>query len=65
MSTALKSDRDQVLDELQRYHEGKLHELAAKRAGHSKLSPVKEIRMSEGLSVRIDAAQKRVVLSWE
>jgi hypothetical protein len=60
----MNKDRTHILDELERFHQGKLDEVRAKRSG-SKLNQVKEIRMSEGLSVRIEASQKRVVLSWE
>ena len=65
MSTVAKRDRNDVLDELLEYHEGKLSELAAQRSGQSKSVGSREITIRAGVSLMIDPRGRKLVVSWD
>ena len=64
MSTAIKtSDRDQALDELQRYYEEKLNEVHSKR-GYQTLDRPRQLLIGGSLNLTIDPEHKTLTLSW-
>ena len=55
------SEREQILDELEKYYAGKLASVRAKRGPQS----TRERSRDEPLHVRINPKLKQVVLNWD
>ena len=58
-------DREQILDELERYYQTKLEGVRAKRSGSAKPGGAEEIDASEPVRVHVNPKRKQVVLTWE
>lgn len=56
--------KEHILSELEKFHQGKLDEVRAKRAG--RLQPIKpqEVSASGTVNIRIDAEHKQLIVSW-
>jgi hypothetical protein len=52
-----------ILDELERFHQGKLDEVRAKR-GYSTLDGSRQIPIDVAVNLRIDPSRKKLVVSW-
>jgi hypothetical protein len=59
-----KSDREHILDELERFHQGKLDEIRVKR-GYSTLDGSREFVIGGSVNLTIDPRQRKVVLTWD
>ncbi|MDQ3231655.1 MAG: hypothetical protein M3Q07_07530 [Pseudobdellovibrionaceae bacterium] len=57
--------QENILDELESFHENKLSELRAKRAGHSTLNQPRELVIGGLISLKIDPQHRKVILSWD
>ena len=66
MSTAAKeTDREQVLNELEKYYSEKLASVQAKRQGCHTLDQPREIVIGGAVNLTIDPRQRKVVLTWD
>jgi hypothetical protein len=66
MSTAAKkSDRDRVLNELEKYYSDKLASVQAKRHGQSTLDTPRHLLIGGSLNLLIDPRQHKVIVSWD
>jgi hypothetical protein len=63
MSTVAKRDRNEVLDDLLEYHQGKLDEIRVKR-GYSTLDRHREIVIDGAVNLKIDPSRKELIVSW-
>ena len=63
MSTVEKRDRNEVLDELLEYHQGKLDEIRVKR-GYSTLDGSRPIVIDGAVNLKIDPRERTLTLSW-
>ena len=59
------SDREQVLNELEKYYSDKLASVQAKRNGHSTLDTPRQILIGGSLNLTIDPEHRQVILSWD
>ncbi len=60
----MTKEREHILDELERFHQGKLDEVRAKR-GHSTLHQPRELVIGGRVSLKIDPQHRKVILSWD
>ncbi len=60
----MTKQRAHILDELQRFHQGKLDEIRVKR-GCSALDGARQIVIGGAVNLIIDPRQKKLVLSWD
>jgi hypothetical protein len=63
MSTVAKRDRNDVLDELESFHLGKLQEIRVKR-GPSTLDGSRQMVIDGAVSLKIDPTRKELIVSW-
>jgi hypothetical protein len=65
MNTVISGrNREQILDELERFYESKLDAVRRKRGAHSK-SVAKELIIGKPIRVRIDTDRREIVFSWK
>jgi hypothetical protein len=57
--------KEHILNELEKFHQGKLDEVRAKRAGHAKPNQAQEIVANGTVNIAIDPRQRKVVLTWD
>jgi hypothetical protein len=57
--------KEHILSELEKFHQGKLDEVRAKRAGRSQPTTPQEIITDGMVNVKINAARKELVISWK
>jgi hypothetical protein len=60
----MNKDRRHILDELERFHQGKLDEVRAKR-GHVTLDQPRQLLIGGSLNLQIDPRQHKVIVSWD
>jgi hypothetical protein len=56
--------KEHILSELEKFHQGKLDEVRAKRAGRSQPTTAQEIVTGGSVNIKIDAAHQQLVVSW-
>jgi hypothetical protein len=59
----MTKDRAHILDELERFHLGKLDEIRVKR-GYSTLDGSRQIVVDGAVNLKIDPSRKELVVSW-
>ena len=65
MSTAAKeTDREQVLNELEKYYSDKLASVQAKRQGCHTLDYPRPIVIDGAVNLKIDPTRKELIVSW-
>jgi len=60
----MTKERAHILDELERFHQGKLDEVRAKR-NQTALDHPREIVIGGAVNLTIDPRQRKVVLTWD
>ena len=59
----MTKERAHILDELERFHQGKLDEVRAKR-GYSTLDGSRQIVIDGAVNLKIDPSRKELVVTW-
>jgi hypothetical protein len=60
----MNKDRAHILDELERFHLGKLNEIRVKR-GVSTLDRPRQVVIDGTINLKLDARERRLVVTWD
>ena len=64
MSTIAKRNRNEVLDELLEYHQGKINEIRSE-LGYATVDRPRQIVIDGAINLKLDAQERRLVVTWE
>jgi hypothetical protein len=57
--------KEHILSELEKFHQGKLDEVRAKRAGRSQPTTPQEIITDGMVNIRVDPKNQQLIVSWK